>query len=245
MREEVVEAQEEDHQGWTEDHKHVHGVVRQQSCKRKDVWKLFIGESAHLGAVSWLSNARRPSFLQHIRPARLRRPLVASVGLSSDETVKQCFACTKGCHAPKSLILSLVLFVFWGWGHWFILGRWCFQRAASFWSTNCGTFGQPDVTIHPSFLMPLLKVLNVVEYLHQGWRVQAFMFYGFPRGPIQSDRTTQGEKQKTCLHSFPATQRLDWPQLSHSGPPTSPYSLLLGPTTHRFLYQQQDKQITH
>ena len=34
MRKEVVEAEKEGNQGGAKDHKHVYGIIRQQSCER-------------------------------------------------------------------------------------------------------------------------------------------------------------------------------------------------------------------
>ena len=67
-------------------------------------------------------------------------------------------------------------------------------------------------SIHPGFLMRLERSKSGL-HLHQGWRVRAFMFYGFPR-PIRDDRTTEAETENLSMGRFPATQRLHQPPLS-------------------------------
>ena len=93
------------------------------------------------------------------------------------------------------------------------------------------------------FLMSELKALNMVEYLfcfhlHQGWRVQAFMFYGFPAG--QFEVTGRRSRNRKPVHpTFSRHQKVTSPSPLQIG--ALSYSLLLGPA-HRLLAQRQEKK---
>ena len=175
MRKDVVEAEEEDHQSWSKDEKNVHRIIREKSCKRGR-FKISDDERSsptHLDAWSWLSSARPPSFLPGTPRARLHRPLAASVGLSSAGTMRQYFACTKGFHAPE--IFDAVMDGCFWMGT--LLCSWWYSQLIILVSLMWPS-------IHPGFLMRLERSKSGF-HLHQGWRVRAFMFYGFPRANLR------------------------------------------------------------
>ena len=187
--------------------------------------------SSHRGAASWLSSAPLPSFLQRIPRAKLHHPLAAFFGLSSDETTKQCFAWTQDRHAPKSLMLSLLILSESG----MILVK---QLSySSFWVD----FGQPDhstwlsnATVESSKYSWAPLLFSPPSWLES----TAFMFYGFPRANLKW-QDDAGRNRKPVHRTFSRHQKVTSPSPLPIG--ALSYSLLLGPA-HRLLAQRQENK---
>ena len=172
MRKDVVEAEEEDHQSWSKDEKNVHRIIREKSCKRRHFWiydddwsatpprcrELTFKCSAPLVLARYSTSQTASSI------GRVRRSFISR----DNEAI---FCLYQGFSRTWNLM------IWWmgafGWGHCFVLGDTLKGQLIILVSLMWPS-------IHPGFLMRLERSKSGF-HLHQGWRVRAFMFYGFPR----------------------------------------------------------------